>query len=182
MTDTNRPDIRQSLTERILVIDGAMGTMIQQYKLGEADYRGARFADWPSDVRGNNELLCLTRPDIIEGIHRDYLAAGADIVETNTFNANAISMADYGMEHLVPELNAAAVALARRAADAAATPDRPRYVAGAIGPTNKQLSVASVSNPAFREMTFDQFVHVYREQVAALGGGGRGPAARGDDL
>ena len=168
MTDINRPDIRQSLAQRILVIDGAMGTMIQQFKLDEAAYRGRRFADWASDVRGNNELLCLTRPDIIEGIHRDYLAAGADIVETNTFNANAISMADYGMEHLVPELNAAAVALARRAAEAASTPDRPRYVAGAIGPTNKQLSVASVSNPAFREMTFDQFVHVYREQVAAL--------------
>jgi 5-methyltetrahydrofolate--homocysteine methyltransferase len=161
-------DIRTQLQQRILVIDGAMGTMIQQYKLDEAQYRGTRFADWHSDVRGNNELLCLTQPQILETIHRQYLEAGADIVETNTFNANAISMADYGMEALVPELNAAAVQLARRAADEWSTQDKPRYVAGAIGPTNKQLSVASVSNPAYRELTFDQFVTVYTEQVKAL--------------
>ncbi len=161
-------DIRAELQRRILVIDGAMGTMIQQFKLDEAQYRGERFADWPSDLRGNNELLCLTQPQIIEGIHREYVAAGADIVETNTFNANAISMADYGMEALVPELNAAAVLLARRAAVEASTPEKPRYVAGALGPTNKQLSVASVSNPAYRELTFEQFVTVYEEQVRAL--------------
>src|ERR1700761_9715513 len=122
------------LKERILIIDGAMGTMIQRHKLEENDYRGERFKDWPSDLKGNNDLLCLTQPQIIEGIHREYLDAGADIIETNTFNANAISLSDYDMHELAYELNYAGAALARKAADEYSTPDKPRYVAGAIGP------------------------------------------------
>jgi 5-methyltetrahydrofolate--homocysteine methyltransferase len=167
--------IYDHLKERILILDGAMGTMIQQYKLQEAEYRGERFANHARDVKGNNELLCLTQPQVIEQIHTDYLNAGADIIETNTFSANRISMADFGMENLVPEINAAAVALARRAAQAAleADPSHPRFVAGAIGPTNKQLSVAvDVNDPAYRELKFDQFVEVYTEQVEALMTGG----------
>src|SRR6185436_8544282 len=127
------------LAKRILVLDGAMGTMIQAHRLAEADYRGERFADWPIDLKGNNDLLCLTRPEIISGIHRAYLEAGADIVETNSFNSTTISMADYRMEELVPELNRAAARLAREAADAfeAREPGRPRYVAGVLGPTSR---------------------------------------------
>src|SRR5579872_3637904 len=132
------------LKERILVIDGAMGTMIQRHKLEEKDYRGARFADWPSDLKGNNDLLCLTQPAIIEGIHREYLEAGADIIETNTFNAQAISMADYHMEELAYEINLAAAGIARKAADdfTARNPGKPRFVAGAIGPMSKTLSLS----------------------------------------
>src|SRR5689334_1657823 len=127
------------LKQRILVLDGAMGTMVQQHRLAEADYRGARFASHPIDLKNNNEALNLVRPDLIEEVHAAYLAAGADIIETNTFNANRVSMADFGMEDLVPELNAAAVAIARRAVERvrAADPPRPRFVAGAIGPMTR---------------------------------------------
>jgi len=163
--------IEDDLKQRILIIDGAMGTCIQTYKLVEPDYRGERFANYHRDVRGNNELLNLTRPDIIQDIYTRYLEAGADILETNTFGANRISMADYGMEDLVVEMNAASVAIARRAIDLyeAEHPGRKHYLAGAIGPTNKQLSLAvQVDDPAYREMTFDDFIDVYYEQVKAL--------------
>ncbi len=163
------------LGERILVLDGAMGTMIQGHRLSEADYRGTRFAEWPADLKGNNDLLCLTRPDLIEGIHREYLEAGADIIETNSFNSNAISMADYRMEALAGELNRTAATLARRAADAfeARNPARPRFVAGALGPTTRTASLSpDVNDPAFRSVTFDQLVHAYGEAVRGLVEGG----------
>ncbi|MDP2205986.1 MAG: methionine synthase [Alphaproteobacteria bacterium] len=162
-----------ALQERILVLDGAMGTMIQSYNLTEAEYRGARFADWPRDLKGNNDLLCLTRPHVIEEIHTAYLDAGADIIQTNTFNANRISLADYGMEDLAFELNREAAALARRAADAAKTPDKPRFVAGSIGPTNRTASISpDVSNPSARNVTFDQLVEAYFEAIDGLVAGG----------
>ncbi|HEX7024503.1 MAG TPA: methionine synthase, partial [Gemmatimonadales bacterium] len=159
------------LAERILVLDGAMGTMIQGHGLGEADYRGERFADWPVDLKGNNDLLSLTRPDIIRGIHTGYLAAGADIIETNSFNSNAISMADYRMEALAPELNRAAATLAREAADAfeRSDPARPRFVAGVLGPTSRTASISpDVNDPGFRNVTFEQLVEAYGAAVAAL--------------
>ena len=164
-----------ALSRRILVLDGAMGTMIQRWHLGEADYRGARFADWPKDVKGNNDLLTLTRPDVIAAIHRDYLAAGADILETNTFSATTIAQGDYGMEALASELNLEGARLARAAADAmtAATPARPRFVAGAIGPTNRTASISpDVADPAYRNVTFDQLKTAYGEAAAALIEGG----------
>ena len=163
------------LRQRILIIDGAMGTMIQRHKLGEAEYRGSRFADYPSDLKGNNELLSLTLPEIIRGIHDEYLSAGADIIETNTFNANAISMADYRMESLVEEMNLASARLARAAVDNAIRrdPSQPRFVAGAIGPTNRTASLSpDVNNPAFRAVSFDQLVRAYQDQAAALIEGG----------
>ena len=129
--------LKDALSQRILILDGAMGTMIQKHKLAEADFRGERFADWPSELKGNNDLLTLTRPDIIRGIHEAYLEVGADIIETNTFNANAVSMADYGMESLVYELNLEGAKLARQAADRHATDARPRFVAGILGPTSR---------------------------------------------
>src|SRR4051812_25923061 len=147
-TPSLRPDataeLAAALEQRILVLDGAMGTAIQEHRLDEAAYRGARFADWPSDLRGNNDLLSLTAPEVIAGIHRDYLEAGADLIETNTFNANRISLADYGMQELAYELNVTAARLARQACDAATagTPDRPRYVVGALGPTNRTASIS----------------------------------------
>src|SRR5580698_8659063 len=134
--------IQDRLKESILIIDGAMGTMIQRHKLEEKDYRGERFKDWPSDLVGNNDLLSLTQPQIIEGIHREYLEAGADILETNTFNANAVSLSDYGMQELAYELNYAGAALARKAADEFSTPEKPRYVAGALGPTTRTASIS----------------------------------------
>src|SRR3954447_8967522 len=141
-----RPDATAELTallrQRILVLDGAMGTAIQQERPAESTYRGERFADWPSDLRGNNDLLSITAPEIIDGIHRRYLDAGADLLETNTFNANRISLADYGMSDLAYELNLESARLARAACDAAATPDKPRYVAGALGPTNRTASIS----------------------------------------
>jgi len=167
--------IQDCLKERILIIDGAMGTMIQRHKLEEKDYRGDRFADWPSDLKGNNDLLCLTQPDIIEGIHREYLEAGADIIETNTFNAQVISMADYHMEALAFEINVAAARVARKAADdyTARNPDKPRFVAGAIGPMNKTLSLSpDVNNPGFRAVSFDEVAAAYYEQVKGLVEGG----------
>jgi 5-methyltetrahydrofolate--homocysteine methyltransferase len=160
---------------RILILDGAMGTMIQRSRLSEDDYRGSRFQGHPKDLRGDNELLVLTRPEVIEAIHRQYLAAGADLIETNTFSANAISQSDYGLEALVYELNLEAARLARRAADSASarTPDRPRFVAGAIGPTNRTLSISpDVNNPALRSLTFDELRAAYAEQTRGLIDGG----------
>ena len=170
--------IAQCLKERILIIDGAMGTMIQRHKLGEADYRGERFKDWPSDLKGNNDLLSITQPHIIEGIHLQYLEAGADIVETNTFNAQVISLADYDMQSLAYELNVAAAQCARRAvAKFQASPNGKgcgeKFVAGAIGPLNKTLSLSpDVNNPGFRAITFDEAVEAYYEQVTGLVDGG----------
>lgn len=170
-------NIKELLNQHILVIDGAMGTMIQRHKLSEADYRGERFKDWPSDVKGNNDLLCLTQPDIIKNIHKEYLTAGADIIETNTFNSQRISMADYGMEDLAYEINVAAAKIARQAIDEflAENPSasRPRFVAGAIGPMNKTLSLSpDVNNPGFRSVTFDEVMNAYYEQVKGLVEGG----------
>jgi len=167
--------ISDCLQERILIIDGAMGTMIQQHKLTEADYRGERFKGWASDLKGNNDLLCLTQPQIIEGIHREYLEAGADIIETNTFNSQAISMADYHMESLAFEINVAAARIAKKAtADyTARNPDKPRFVAGAIGPMSKTLSLSpDVNNPGFRAVNFDEVSSAYYEQVKGLVEGG----------
>ena len=161
--------------QRILIIDGAMGTMIQRHKLGEADYRGNRFANHHKDVKGNNDLLVLTQPQIIADIHEQYLAAGADIIETNTFNAQRISQADYGMEELSYELNVAAARIAREAADkwTEKTPDRPRFVAGAVGPTNRTASISpDVNNPGYRNVTFDELREAYAEQVRGLIEGG----------
>ena len=175
MSENSDPSKRliEALQRRILIIDGAMGTMIQRYRLEESDYRGDRFANHPRDLKGNNDLLSLTRPDVIEEIHRQYLEAGADIIETNTFNAQAISMADYGFEDHVYEMNFAAASIARRAADAFSTPERPRFVAGAIGPTNRTASLSpDVNDPAFRSVTFDQLVAAYHEQVRGLVDGG----------
>jgi 5-methyltetrahydrofolate--homocysteine methyltransferase len=167
--------LRRLFESRIAVLDGAMGTMIQGHGLQEADFRGTQFARHPRDLRGNNDLLSITRPDLIERIHADYFAAGADIVETNTFNSTSISQADYGTEAIVAELNTAAVAAARRAADAAqkADPRRPRFVVGAIGPLNRTLSMSpDVNRPDFRAVNWDQVVGAYLEQVRALAAGG----------
>jgi len=162
-----------ALQQRILIIDGAMGTMIQRYQLDEAGYRGERFAAHPRDLKGNNDLLNLTQPAVIEEIHRQYLDAGADIIETNTFNAQAISMADYGFEEFVYEINLAAARIARRAADAVTTEEWPRFVAGAMGPTNRTTSLSpDVNDPAFRAVTFDQVMEAYYEQARGLVDGG----------
>jgi 5-methyltetrahydrofolate--homocysteine methyltransferase len=172
---TTMKDIRNELKKRILIIDGAMGTMIQRHKLEEEDYRGERFRDYPSDLKGNNDLLCLTQPQIIEGIHREYLEAGADIIETNTFNSQQVSLADYNMQSLAAEINFAAATIARKAADdyTARNPDKPRFVAGAIGPLNKTLSLSpDVNNPGFRGLLWDEAVAAYYEQVKALVEGG----------
>jgi 5-methyltetrahydrofolate--homocysteine methyltransferase len=167
--------IDEILKSRILILDGAMGTMIQRYKLTEEGYRGERFKDVAKLQKGNNDLLCITQPEIIEEIHCSYLAAGADIIETNTFNANAISMEDYGMSHLVREINASAVRIARKAAEkfTALDPDKPRFVAGSIGPTNKTASMSpDVENPMYRAVTFDDLRDAYFEQIDALVEGG----------
>ena len=161
------------LARRILVLDGAMGTMIQTYRLTEADYRGERFADFPRDLKGNNDLLSLTKPEVISAIHEAYLDAGADILETNTFNATSIAMADYGMEHLVRELNRAGARLAKQAAEKYATPDKPRFVAGVLGPTNRTASISpDVNDPGFRNVTFDELVEAYLEAIGGLVEGG----------
>src|SRR6478609_1232925 len=169
-------NIRDLLKERILVIDGAMGTMIQRYKLEEADYRGERFSNWHTDVKGNNELLCLTQPQIIREIHKQYLQAGADILETNTFSAQRISMADYQMEELSFEMNVASATLARQAIEEfnKETGNRvPRFVAGAIGPMNKTLSLSpDVNNPGFRSVSFLEVAAAYTEQIHGLVEGG----------
>ena len=161
------------LQQRIVVIDGAMGTMIQRYKLQEADFRGARFATHPKDLKGNNDLLVLTRPDVIREIHAQYLAAGADIIETNTFGATSIAQEDYGLEDLAREMNVAAARIARTAADAAASPGQPRFVAGALGPTPRTASISpDVNDPAARNVSFDQLRAAYREQAEGLLEGG----------
>jgi 5-methyltetrahydrofolate--homocysteine methyltransferase len=163
------------LNDRILFLDGAMGTMIQRHKLQEADYRGERFADWPSDLKGNNDLLSLTQPHIIRDIHTRYLEAGADIIETNTFNATRVAMADYGMESLAYEINVASTQLAREAADAVTSqsPDKPRFVAGVLGPTNRTASISpDVNDPAFRNISFDELVEAYTEATRGLVDGG----------
>ena len=165
--------IQKIARERILILDGAMGSMLQDYRLDEAGYRGARFADWPHPLKGNNDLLNLSQPQIVEEIHAKYFAAGADMVETNTFNAQTVSMADYGMESLVRELNLAGARLARKAAAAYSTPDKPRFVAGAIGPTNRTLSLSpDVNRPGFRAISFDELATAYQEQTEALIEGG----------
>ncbi|MEY0473219.1 methionine synthase [Providencia huaxiensis] len=167
--------LEQELKKRILVLDGAMGTMIQQHKLSEAQFRGERFADWPSDLKGNNDLLVLTQPDIIRDIHSQYFEAGADIVETNTFNSTSIAMADYKMESLSAEINEVAARLARECADewTRRTPEKPRYVAGVLGPTNRTASISpDVNDPAYRNITFDQLVEAYRESTRSLVKGG----------
>src|SRR6478752_5266256 len=171
-------NIKDFLDQRILIIDGAMGTMIQRYKLSEAGYRGERFKDWPSDIKGNNDLLCLTQPQIIKNIHKEYLEAGADILETNTFNAQRVSLADYQMEGLAYEINLAAAKIARDAVkefthDSRLTTREPKFVAGAIGPMNKTLSLSpDVNNPGYRALTFDDAMNAYYEQVKGLVEGG----------
>lgn len=166
--------LHKAAAERILVIDGAMGTEIQNYKLGEAEYRGPRFKDWHRDVKGNNDLLVLSQPRIIEKIHEAYFEAGADIIETNTFNAQKISMADYGMEALAAEMNLQAARLAREAADNEEKKHgRPYWVAGAVGPTNRTASISpDVNNPGFRNVSFDELRDAYSEQIVALIEGG----------
>ncbi|WP_295467087.1 methionine synthase [uncultured Pseudomonas sp.] len=167
--------LRQALAQRILILDGGMGTMIQSYRLEEADYRGERFADWPSDVKGNNDLLLLTQPKIIAEIEKAYLDAGADILETNTFNATRVSQADYGMEEITYELNLAGARVAREVADAKTleTPDRPRFVAGVLGPTSRTCSISpDVNNPGYRNVTFDELVENYTEATRGLIDGG----------
>jgi len=166
-------DFRTQLQDRILILDGAMGTMIQRHGLSEADYRGQRFADWPQDLKGNNDLLVLTKPEVIGGIHQAYLDAGADILETNTFNANRVSMADYGMEDLARELNVVAARLARELADAASTPEKPRFVAGVLGPTNRTASISpDVNDAGYRNIDFDTLVAAYAEAARGLIEGG----------
>lgn len=169
--------LKELLNKRILIIDGAMGTMIQQYKLQEADYRGARFKDWHSDVKGNNDLLSLTQPDIIKAIHKEYLGAGANIIETNTFNAQQISMADYDMQAIAFEINVASARVAKEAiiefGKEKGIDVSDRFVAGAIGPMNKTLSLSpDVNNPGYRAVTFDEVADAYYEQIKGLVEGG----------
>ena len=161
------------LRQRIVIIDGAMGTMIQRHHLGEADFRGTRFAGHPKDLKGNNDLLVLTRPDVIGGIHEAYLAAGADIIETNTFGATSIAQDDYGLGHVAREMNEAAARVARQAADRHATPEHPRFVAGALGPTPRTASISpDVNDPGARNVGFDELRAAYREQAEGLYDGG----------
>ena len=165
--------LKELLAQRILIIDGAMGTMIQRHKLEEADYRGERFADWASDLKGNNDLLVLTQPQIIQGIHEAYLDAGADIIETNSFNGTRVSMSDYHMEDLVPEINREAARIAKEACQKYSTPDKPRFVAGVLGPTSRTCSISpNVNDPAFRNITFDELKENYIEAAHALIEGG----------
>ncbi|MCC7067748.1 MAG: homocysteine S-methyltransferase family protein [Burkholderiales bacterium] len=172
---TRRDRISELLRQRILVLDGGMGTMVQQYKLGEADYRGHLCRDHRCDVKGNNDLLVLTKPEVIREIHEAYLAAGADIIETNTFNATSIAMADYQLEPMVRAINREAARLARASCEAwtRKTPDRPRFVAGALGPTNRTASISpDVNDASVRNVTFDELVAAYGEQIDALVEGG----------
>lgn len=165
----------KALSERILVLDGAMGTMLQRYGFQEEDYRGDRFKDWKAPVKGNNDLLSLTQPQAIEEVHRQYLEAGADIIETNTFSGTTIAMADYHMEELVYELNYESAKIARKVCDKFTTqnPDKPRFVAGSIGPTNKTASLSpDVNDPGFRAITFDELRIAYKQQAEALLDGG----------
>jgi 5-methyltetrahydrofolate--homocysteine methyltransferase len=161
------------LKQRILILDGAMGTMIQRFRLGEADFRGERLREHPKDLKNNSDLLVLTRPDVIRGIHEGYLAAGADIIETNTFGANAVAQDDYGLAHLSREMNVAAAKLARAAADKFSTPDKPRFVAGALGPTPRTASISpDVNDAGARNVDFEQLRAAYYDQVEGLVEGG----------
>jgi 5-methyltetrahydrofolate--homocysteine methyltransferase len=174
-TRTSRLErLHTEAASRLLVIDGAMGTMVQQHRLTEADYRGTRFADWHRDLRGNNDLLVLTQPQIIADIHRAYVEAGADLIETSTFNATRVAMADYGMEELVRELNVEGARLARRVCDEAEAKDgRPRWVAGVLGPTNRTASISpDVNDAGMRNITFDELVASYTEATHGLLDGG----------
>ena len=158
---------------RILILDGAMGTMIQRYKLSEEDFRGDLFSDYHMDIRGNNDILSLTQPDIIREIHEEYLASGSDIIETNTFSSNKISMEDYNMEEWVYKMNFASAKIAKEAAEAFSSEDKPRFVAGALGPTNRTASLSpDVNDPGYRAVTFDQLVEAYLEQARGLMDGG----------
>jgi 5-methyltetrahydrofolate--homocysteine methyltransferase len=171
----NSEKLYSELGKRILVLDGAMGTMLQRYNFQEEDYRGERFKDWPSPLKGNNDLLTLTQPQAIEEIHRKYLEAGADIIETNTFSGTTVAMADYHMEHLVRELNIESARIARKVCDefTAKDPGKPRFVAGSMGPTNKTASLSpEVNDPGFRAITFDELRVAYRQQAEALLDGG----------
>jgi 5-methyltetrahydrofolate--homocysteine methyltransferase len=168
-------DIYKAINERILVLDGAMGTMLQRYNFTEEDFRGARFKNFPHPLKGNNDLLSITQPEAIKDVHRQYFAAGADIVETNTFSGTTIGMADYHLEDLVYELNYESAKLAREVADefTAANPDKPRFVAGSIGPTNRTASMSpDVNDPGYRAVTFDDLLIAYKEQTKALIAGG----------
>ena len=168
-------DIYEQLESRILLLDGGFGTMVQQYGLTEEDYRGERFREWPALLKGCNDLLALTRPEAVREIHVKYLQAGADIIETDSFNANAVSLADYGLEAYAYEMSRAAAAVARSAADefTARNPQKPRFVAGSMGPTNRTASMsADVANPAAREVTFAQLVEAYTDQARGLLDGG----------
>ena len=171
----NSQQLYKALSERILILDGAMGTMLQRYKFEEEDYRGERFKDWESPVKGNNDLLSLTQPQAIEEVHKKYLEAGADIIETNTFSGTTIAMADYKMEDLVYELNYESAKIARKVCDefTAQNPEKPRFVAGSIGPTNKTASLSpDVNDPGFRAITFDELKTAYKQQAEALLDGG----------
>ncbi len=168
-----RPSLSEIFAKRILVLDGAMGSLIQGYGLTEADYRHGHLEDHPSDLKGNHDLLVLTRPDVIEEIHKLYLDAGADLIETNTFSATTIAQEDYGTQHLVYEMNKAAAEVARRAADAYSTDEKPRFVAGAVGPTNRTLSISpDVNDPGYRAITFEQLSEAYKTQIEGLTDGG----------
>ncbi|HET7792066.1 MAG TPA: homocysteine S-methyltransferase family protein [Rhizobacter sp.] len=170
---TRAAALPEILKKRIAVLDGAMGTMIQRYKLTEADFRGARFADHGKDLKGNNDLLQLTRPDVITEIHEQYLAAGADLIETNTFGATTVAQEDYALAHIARELNLAGARLARAACDKYSTPDKPRFVAGALGPTPRTASISpDVNDPAARNVSFDELKAAYYEQAEALLEGG----------
>jgi 5-methyltetrahydrofolate--homocysteine methyltransferase len=170
---TRGRELPELLKRRIVVIDGAMGTMIQRFKLGEADFRGERFKDHPKDLKGNNELLQFSRPDVLREIHRRYLDAGADIIETNTFGATSIAQEDYGLAHVAREMNVAAARVAKETTLAASTPDRPRFVAGALGPTPRTASISpDVNDPGARNVTFEQLRAAYHEQASGLLEGG----------
>src|SRR5690606_22962219 len=166
--------LKELLTERILLLDGAMGTMIQGYRLSEDDFRGERYREWHRDLKGNNDLLSITRPEVIRDIHRQFLEAGADIIETNTFNSNAPSMGDYGMEALVSDLNRAAASLARETADSfAERSGEPKFVAGVLGPSNRTASISpDVNDPGFRNITFERLAETYQTAATALIEGG----------
>lgn len=168
-------NIKEVLKDRILILDGAMGTMIQRYKLKEEDFRGEQFKDHPDDLQGNNDLLSLTRPDIIQAIHEEYLESGADIVETNTFSGTSIAQADYGLESVVYELNKRSAEIAKKATEkfTQKDPNKPRFVAGSMGPTNKTASISpEVTDPGYRAVTFDELAAAYKEQARGLMDGG----------